>query len=422
MRALRLVVCLGLWASPTLAQTIAITHATVHTSIADEPLRGATIVIRDGRIAGAGTALAVPAGARVIDAAGRIVTVGLMASETALGLNEVSAVEATVDTGIDKGAFGPSFDIQYALNADSTLLPHVRADGLTRAITAPTSSAELPFSGQGAALRLVAGPDIVDRAHIAMFARVGGRSAEKSGGSRAAQWLTIRRAFDELRGGNMRDDARLLQAHDARALKPVLDGKMPLAIAAAHAADIRQAIALAAEYRVRVIILGGEESWRVAAELAAARIPVVLDPSLDQFTSFDNIGARAETAALLNEAGVLIAFNSSAGRGTWDAGAALREGAGFAVAAGLPWAAALKAMTSNPARIWGLADHYGSIAPGQDADLVIWDGDPLEVTTAPVNIFVRGQEVSLVTRATLLRDRYSPIRPTWPGCDRDGCQ
>ncbi|MBL8628958.1 MAG: hypothetical protein JNM81_04980, partial [Rhodospirillaceae bacterium] len=307
--------------APTVqAQTFAIIHATVHTSTVDEPLKDGTIIIRDGRIAAVGTGLAAPAGVRVIDAMGRIVTAGLMASETSLGLNEVSDVEYTVDTGVDNGSFGPSFDIQYALNAESTLLPHVRADGLTRAIAAPTSSAELPFSGQGAALRLINGPKIVDRARVAMFARVGGRSAEKSGGSRAAQWLVIRRALDELRSGSVRDDDKLFKAHDARALKPVLDGKMPLAIAAAHAADIRQAIALATDYNIKVIILGGEESWRVAAELAAARIPVVIDPSLDQFTSFDNIGARAETAALLHKAGVLVAFNSSGGRGTWDAG------------------------------------------------------------------------------------------------------
>ncbi|MBL8645564.1 MAG: amidohydrolase family protein [Rhodospirillaceae bacterium] len=410
------------------AETIVITGATIHTSLAPEPVTGATLILRDGRIAALGKDVAVPKDARVIDASGRIVTAGLMASETALGTTEVAAAEATVDNAVTReGRIGPAFDIASAVNPDSVLLSHVRADGLTRAFSVPQRSAVSPFAGQGAILRLNDGPDIIDRRQAAMFVRIGGRAAEQAGGSRAAQWQTLRQGFDEAKlftpPGRAANES-LLSLRELRTLLPVLDGKMPLAVGVSRASDIREAIAIAAAYNLRLIIVGAEEAWRVAPELAARNIPVVMDPGLDHLSTYDNIGARPDAAAMLHKAGVTLAFMTSGGRGTWDAGVALREGAGFAVAAGLPWVEALKAMTINPARVWGIDGHYGAIAPGKDADVVIWDGDPLEVTTAPVAVFVRGQEVSLHTRQKQLSERYSPLRTGSPtaACAKDGCK
>ena len=173
-----------------------------------------------------------------------------------------------------------------------------------------------------------------------------------------------------------------------------------------------RALALARDFPVRVILYGGAEAWRVAAPLAAARIPVILDPLEDLPMSYDELGARRDNAARLAKAGVTIAFSVSGQEiyRSYDAGPAIREGAGVAVANGLPYRAALEAITVGPARIWGIEDHAGTLAAGKDADLVIWDGDPLEPTTAPVMVMIAGQDIPLVTRQTLLRDRYAPKR------------
>ena len=191
---------------------------------------------------------------------------------------------------------------------------------------------------------------------------------------------------------------------------------MPLAIAAARESDIRQAIALGDDYGVRIVIVGGQSAWKVAPLLAARKIPVVLNPFDDLPATFDELGARLDNAAILDKAGVMIAFSVPGIHMSHDAGSALREAAGLAVANGLPWEAALRAVTINPARIFGVGDHYGTLAVGMDADLVIWDSDPLEPGSAPTTVLVQGRDVSLITRQTLLRDRYHPRHhdDPWP--------
>jgi imidazolonepropionase-like amidohydrolase len=208
----------------------------------------------------------------------------------------------------------------------------------------------------------------------------------------------------------------LLGPADAAALLPVLRREAPLAVVADREADIRQALSLAKERNLRLVILGGAEAWRVARELAEARVPVVLDPLDDLPTSPETIGARPENAALLAAAGVEIGFAVS-GQGVYLSylpGVGLRQGAGVAVANGLPYARALAAITSAPKRIWGGDADAGVIAPGRPADLVLWDGDPLEPVSGPLAIFADGRQVSPVTRQTLLRDRYRPARAQAP--------
>jgi imidazolonepropionase-like amidohydrolase len=336
-----------------------------------------------------------------------------MNGATQLGIVEVDSVADTNDQGVGSGPLGAAFDIQYAVNANSTSIALARDDGLTRAGVAPTAAANAPFVGQGAALRLVASGSPVERPRAMMFAQVGGMSAARAGGSRSAQWVLLRNALEEARAfgrgrapGSPRD--QLLNHLDAEALQPVLAGRMPLAIYAARESDIREAARLATDLHLRVVVVGGAEAWRVAPALAAAKVAVILDPFANYAATYDEVGARLDNAALLERAGVTIAFTLPAIARTHNAGSALREAAGIAVANGLPHAAALRALTANPARIWGIADRYGSLAPGQDGDLVIWDGDPLEPASAPVAVIVGGSVCPTDSRQQRLRERYAP--------------
>jgi imidazolonepropionase-like amidohydrolase len=403
------------------AESLAIVNARAYTGEQAEPIERATIVIDDGRIVSVTADGAIPAAARVVDARGGIVTAGIMGAGTELGLVELLSLKETTDPAVSKGPLGASFDVEYAVNANSTLIAQARADGLTRAVTYPVGSADLPFSGLGALLRLDDSPQLIERPKAGLFIVVGGVAALQGSGSRSAQWQLIRNAFDEAKKyrpsdkvGGPRD--QVLNHLDIEALQPVVAGRVPLAIAAARESDIRQAVQLGKDYGVHVIIYGGAEAWRVADLLAANGVGVVLDPFANLPATYDEIGARADNAALLQRAGVVIAFYAPGVHLSHNVGSVLREAAGVAVAHGLPWNEALRAITVNPARLWGIDDHFGRLARGQDADLVIWTGDPLEPTSVPVAVFVRGQSVSLETRQKVLRERYSPLhrQDPWP--------
>ena len=408
------------------AETVAITHAKAWTMTSAEPVDNATVVITDGKITSVVSGGAAPPAARLIDAKGRPVTPGLFHAATHLGLLEVSSATETVDSGVKSGSLGAAFDVQYAINANSTLVQLARADGVSRAITYPVHSGVAPFSGTGALLRLRQSSDLIDRAHIGVFAVIGGRSGGDAGGSRAAQWELLRSALDAAKTGlaaaaspattpaptpaNSATTSPATRSPEVAALEPVLAGKVPLAISVNRESDILQAIRLAHDYSLKVVIVGGIEAWRAAEALAAAKIPVILDPQANLPTGFDELGARLDNAALLHKAGVVIATVVVAGgiHQSYNAGLSMREGAGLAVANGLPYIDGLKSITSVPAEIWGVADRCGTIAPGRDGDLVIWDADPLEPATLPVTVLIAGKEMSLVTHQTELRDRYMP--------------
>ena len=407
--------------SPGPAETLAVVNAHAYPLTDTASIDNATIVIRDGKIEAVAAGLSPPAGARVIQADGHIVTPGLMNAGTQLGLVEISAVADSSDATVTSGPLGAAFDIQYALNPNSTLLPLARADGITRAGAYPGGAANAPFAGMGAVLRLSEGAQILDTPQAMMFARVGGMAAAKAGGSRSAEWVLLRNALDEARqyGKKQRTPGprdQLLNHLDAEALQPVISGRMPLAVVAARESDIREAARVADDYHLRIVLFGGAEAWRAAQLLAARRIPVVLDPFDDLPWTFDEMGARADNAAILQRAGVVIAFTLPPIHSSHNAGSELREAAGLAVAGGLPRIEALKALTAYPAAIWGIEGHYGTLAPGKDADLVIWDGDPLEPASAPVLVMVQGRTVSLETRQSLLRKRYAPAHhgDPWP--------
>ena len=407
---MRLVACfiLTLLCEPACAETLAITDA----RLADSPsgVDTVTIVVRDGIIISVSAGEPAPPDARIIDAEGHPVTPGLFAAATQIGLVGLGDASDTDDRAVSSGPLGAAFDASRAIDPNELTIQQARANGLSRAMVFPSTGNGV-FAGTAALLHLEPGDTVVERPRAAMFA-AGGNAAISAGGSRAAIWTLIRNALDEARathneGNDPRDD--LLNPLDLASLRPVIAGNVPLAIHADREADIRQAAAIAAEYRIRVVIVGGAEAWRTTPLLVAQSIPVILDPLDELPMNYSVVGARRDNAALLAKAGVQIAFMVS-GQGiylSYDVGPALREGAGIAVANGLSRSDALRAITVTPAKIWSSEGSLG-ITPGSPADLVIWSGDPLEPSSAPLHVIIAGHEISRETRQTLLRDRYHP--------------
>jgi imidazolonepropionase-like amidohydrolase len=392
------------------ASSVLIRNATVHTAIAAGVLEHTDLLISDGRIAGIGHDLRAPAGAEVIDANGKPVTPGLFGGLGHLGIEEIGLEPSAADYSLKLGSMRPEFDVTPAFNPDSVILGVSRLGGITFAVIAPTAEpggkgapGGTIIAGQGPVARLDG--TIVPKSR-ALFVAVGGDASALSGGSRAAQFMLLQQAINEVRAPKslLPNDQRLLTPAGRQALLEFLGGAGPIVFAVERAADIRQVILFATRERVRVVVKGGSEAWRVAPELAAAHIPVVLNPLDDLPADFDSVGATLENAARLNKAGVKIAFSLDDSQPHNIR--KVRQTAGIAVAHGLPWEAGLAALTSNPAEIFGVADRAGSLARGRPADLVLWSSDPLDVTTLAERVFIAGQSQPMQSRQTLLRDRY----------------
>jgi imidazolonepropionase-like amidohydrolase len=405
-----LVLALGVSAAVSAAPVV-IVNGTVHT-VSSGTIANGTVIFDNGVISAVGAGLAAPAGATVIDAKGANVTPGLMNSYTRLGLLEVELVKSTNDTEAETPLLSAGFDVTLGINPASAMIPITRVKGVTRAIAAPDYGKTM-FAGQGALLSLGEEAAFSVRPKVAMYMTVGETAKRLAGGARGAVWAFVRQAFTDARyyERNRSDfdenKARTtaLPRLDLEALLPVLDGKMPLVVEVNRASDIRAVIALAAEYKLNVILIGAREGWEVAADIAKANIPVIVDPTNNLPNRFESLGATLENAAKLNAAGVKIAIGVLGDQLAYNA-RILPYYAGLAAANGLPKDAALAAITKNPAEIWGLADKYGTLAQGKDADVVIWDNDPLEAGAAPTHVFIKGQQQSLETRQTKLRDRY----------------
>lgn len=384
--------------------TTAIIHARAH-PVSAPVVEDATVVLRDGRIVSVTPGGPVPDGARVVDARGRDLTPALFHPATQLGLAGLGSGQEAVASGKSRAGYA----LHYGIDGNAQAVEQARADGVARALVVPSAAADDVFAGRAALLRLQVDGDIVERADVAQFAYIGNDRSRAN--SHAAAWQRLHKKLGRGRTPprHSGDDPIHADADDI-AVHAVATGTAPLAVVAHREADIRQAIALARRWDLRVVVVGGAEAWRVAPELAEAGIAVVLDPLDALPADYDRIGARHDNAALLHAAGVTIAFAASA-QGiytSWNAGPSLRHAAGLATAYGLPDAVALAAITHAPARIWGLDARIGTLAAGAEADLVLWDGDPLEPASAPGMVFVGGREVSQATRQARLRDRYHP--------------
>lgn len=390
------------------AQTYVITNGVVHTMDRQHGvLKSATVIISDGRIVAVGANLPVPEGAEVIDAAGKVVTPGLFDPSSQFGLVEISAESGTNDVSTDSDRFTAAHAVADAINPRSTLIPVNRIEGITRAVTRPFSGTSI-FAGRSAMISLGSVDDFLLQEHVAMHVALGEYGSRLTGGSRGAALIKLRESLEDARDFSRNRRAfesaerygYSMSRPDLMALQPVLEGRMPMVVDVNRASDIEAAMRIASEFGIRLVIAGGAEAWLVADKLAAAKVPVILDPMQNLPSSFEMIASTLKNAALLHQAGVTIAFTQG-GHNSRN----VKQAAGNAVAHGLPWSAALEAMTVNPARIFGV-ENYGRLVPGQEADVVIWDGDPLETTTYADQVFIQGRKIPMQSRQTLLRDRY----------------
>jgi imidazolonepropionase-like amidohydrolase len=414
MRFLPALLCALALATPVAAQSVLIRDGRIVTNSAAGTIENGDVLIVDGRIRAVGANVTAPSGARVIEAQGRFVTPGAFAAMSEVGLSEISGSGAPNDADIDSDTISAAADAGRAFNPDVSAVAVTRIEGVTRAAIAP-SSTDTMFGGRGALVSLGGRPDSVFRQRAFMVVELGETGANRTGSSRAALWPAFEAALRDAREYPARytrgQGGAVLSELDAAALQPFARGQGAFLVHVDSAADIRRIIRFKRDNRdLDFIIHGGAEAWQVADELAAARIPVIVDPLANLPDSFEHLSARLDNAALLQAAGVQIAIAPAPG--TVDAHQArlVLQLAGNAVANGLPWDAAFAAVTRGPADIFGVGSELGRLDRNYIADVVIWDGDPLEVQTAPMAVFIAGVEQPLVSRQTRLRDRYHPNR------------
>ena len=410
---------LAAFATPAVAETIAITGGRVVVGDGTAPIDGGTVIIRDGNVIAAGASVAVPADARRIDAKGNWVTPGVFAGFTRLGLSEVDAVKGTNDKSGGKSGFSAAIDVAPAIDPFRSPFAVNRAAGVTRAVVAP-EAAESIFAGQGAIADLGADSNPVTRARAFQFAEFGEDGSALSGGSRAGTHLHFRamlREAQDYAAGRGNFDDELLKAEDAKALLNVLRGETRLLIHVEGANDMLRLIELKRDFpSVKMVFVGASEGWRIAPQLVEARIPVIASALNDLPATFEMLGATQSNIGRMKDAGVQVAIGMINDRDSHQ----LRyttQYAGNIVslqfvpgATGLTWDEAFAAISSVPADIMGVGDRFGSLKAGKAADVVIWDGDPLELSSAATTVFIDGVEQPLTNRQNRLRDRYA--RPT----------
>jgi len=397
-----------------LAQTIAITGGTVY-PVSGPKIDNATVVIRDGRIAAVGANVAVPAGATRIDASGKWVTPGFIDGAGQMGLREIGAVDNTSEYTLRGNDVAAAFNVLEGVNPASSLIAVNRMEGITTTLAVPNGNL---IWGQAVLIDLDGATIEAMRVKspTAMVADLSEGSKAAGGGSRAGVAQRLRRVLDDAREyATRRADYRRRQiqdlsasAADLEALQPVLRGELPLLVVANRRSDIETALRIAKEYKLRLILAGVAEGWMIASEIAAAGVPVLVEP-LDNIPSYDALGIRYENAPLLAKGGVKVALMETATENTRD----LRQQAGNAVASGMPWEQALRAVTLTPAEIFGVADRYGSLETGKVANVVVWTGDPFDFSTGVDHVFIRGRDIPLRSRQTELLERYKTLPPKY---------
>ena len=396
--------------------TFLLRGATIH-PVASADIPHGDLLVRDGKIVGIGARLAAPKGVRVIEARGLHVYPGMIDSATEMGLSEIGAVRETNDTN-ELGNLNPQLRAAIAVNPASEHIPVTRANGVTSVMTLPQGSM---LAGQAALIHLDGWTwedmaVLTDAAMMLQFPTIQ-TARRRFFRTTPVAYTEAKKTYEEhiheledfFESARRYQKARQAKAPGFttdlkfEAMLPVLEGKVPLVVEAIREKPIRAAIHFAEKEKVHMVLAHGEEAWKVAADLKSQNIPVVLGPTLELPLDEDDPYDRLFSApAELSKAGVKIAFgsfNTSASRN-------LPYQAAAAVAFGLPHDEALKAVTLNPAQIWGVADKIGSIAEGKWADLMVTDGDPLETQTQVKQLFIKGKPVDLDNKQKRLYEKY----------------
>jgi imidazolonepropionase-like amidohydrolase len=436
--------------SPLAAQTVVITNATLVLGDGSEPIQGGTVVVRNGRIVAAGATVRVPTDAQMIDAGGKWVTPGIIAGFSRLGLAEVDlGADGSDDTETGDSPFSAAIDVTPAINPKASTIAVSRADGVTRAVVAPVAGKSI-FGGQGAVIDTGDDMDAVLRARAFQFVELGEGGAGKAGGSRASAFALFRNALREaaqlsrqvgpLTVGRETPDARnrpivqnpnesrlyttqaeraddvLLTRFDAAALVPVLRGNQLLLVHVERAKDILNVLDLRREFpALRIALVGATEGWTVADRVAASGVWVIASALNDLPASFEMLAATQSNIGRMRAAGVKVAIGMIDDNDTRfvrnqrpDAGNRVALGK-VPGAAGVSWGEAFAMISSRPAEAVGLGKEIGSLAAGRRGDVVIWSGDPLELSSAPEAVWIDGVRQPLDNHQTKLRDRYRSL-------------
>jgi imidazolonepropionase-like amidohydrolase len=404
------------------AQTVAITGGKVY-PVSGPPIEGGTVLMRDGKIVAVGKDIAIPGDAQRVDATGKWVTPGLVNSNTNLGFGDVGfsggqrELSAKGHDGIAAG-----FQVWLGFNTQSTLIAPAREGGVTSVVASPSGGL---VSGQAAIVDLNGAlplGDVLVKAPATMVAQIEDNESAKVGAAGEAigklrDLIEDTKAYMRRKPDFERAQTRQFVAtrRDLEAMIPVVEGREPLTIIADQAAEIREALDIAKDYGIRVVILGGAEAWTMADRIAAAKVPVLTGAMNNIPGSFATLGTRQENAAMLRKAGVQVGIIGNAGGGDEELFNIrnLRYEAGNAVAYGMSWDDALRSVTLTPAEIYGVSDKVGSLKAGSEGNVVIWSGDPFELSTRAEQVFVRGRKIDAPSRQDMLAKRYKTLPPKY---------
>ena len=391
------------------AEEVLITNANIYDGKSDDPFIS-NIYIKNGKIKNISNNLFDVE--NVIDASGMIVTPGFIATDTEIGIVEIGALSVTRDDR--PSMYNIGFSVFDAFNPNSTLIPWNRANGITSAITLPKYSSS-PIGGLGSFFDLDSNLNISGIKDMVMVGRVGGSSS----GSRAETFALIEDLLDlafSIDSRVIKSNAEIikfmsemplvshldLQIRDIHALYKLANTDLPLIIESNRASDILKLIDLKNKYNLNLVIMGAQEATLVIEQLKDSDIPLIVNPINNIPNSFDELASNINASARLEDAGITLMFNAPRDHNYH----LIRQGAGVAVANGMSYSGAIKALSSNVSKTFKLGSK-GLIEEGASADLMIWDADPLEPSSMPIKVFINGIDTDLTTRSSRLRDRYT---------------